>query len=386
MGLSQTFPLSLLLCALLTWGSITPLGAAESHCIQELEQDWLVSGPDGDLVPFIQELHGGTDRAFLNLSQYTIPDVYLRMHLKEGTYVFINQRLIQVVQKDGFFQRPIKNLKAQALDSEGGVYFQLVYPEGPLAINRACLALLDPERTASPQAHQSILNQWPNMRYEGYRSQNILFIFGLALVGLVVSYMPTSSSRKNLMTKENQGFTNLLAVTFQAKDLLHLLYAILGLSLTYSLLAYYSSEFNLSINLPLRQMPYLLAFFYTALVLTIYLALKVLVVSVVSFLMRFSSIFNLHLILYSRFIFWMAAGMLALYGVLTITYGIWPIQGLKNIWVLLSLYKILFCVYLFIQVKKSVESRNVYIISYICATEILPALMVGRFLASQFPE
>lgn len=383
-----------LLCSSCGFAQVEPAkgNGKEFLCTASLVEDWMVIRDDGILMPYNAERHRGIRRILLLIKEPKDSSSILHIDLPAHAGLFLNDRLLTFSEERQTINVPLTSLKTFA-DSTF-MYLEVYISKGIIIeAPEVCFGNYVLSSAKREQVkNEGLEDLLPIVLVESSSNTSwLLLSFLFLLISLVASNSYKSSTNRNkvfqnLSGSYQSGFTSILAIQIQTKDLFLFLMSAVAVGGCFALasqLADFIPQFK---AIPPYGASLLEKWSLYVIALVAYVLFNILLIFLLAYMLKIGQVANLHVVLLSKLYFYLAIVYLVFFLMFVVSWEWWPRMGIRFSLLPFLVGKVFFLLYLFLRLKNVQSSKNVYFISYICATEILPALVMGRFLENQVAD
>lgn len=381
-------------CRLTTFFSILALclsmtGAANAAVVRALADSWLVYDTDSrNYLPYDYALHKNTQ----SISTWLNPrkdNYYLELNMPEGTALYIQNRLWLVVKQKGTVHLKLADVLAIESKSQAPVFLTLYNERGGLDVTKAAivnapvsslLATSLPDQIEPKPLPKQPLRDGAAL----FLLLILVFYISISMVGgrefmqifSVADIVANPLDGYGAASRKTLSATNLLLIGANTMAVTYVFY----MTDRYGVIAQFLAE-KLAVYglLPLAWVVPLLCF----LVGLAYVLGKLVLVQFASTLFQGGRLGTFHFIEFLRFWTLLSLGLMALV-VLVYNTFFWSLDFLWQ-----TLATLVFMVFVARMVKvmqvagSMPEFRLLYLIAYLCTTEIVPMAVLMRYLWSQ---
>lgn len=368
----------------------------ENKLIQGLEDQWLIynAGYKG-YIPYFSKEHGvqPTLSLYINLKKYS--HYSLLLQTKQPTHLFIQSQLCRILPAQNKTILNIDSLQKQYKLSS--LLITLYNPDGysepPIAqiiyTNevKSDIKLDTEDNSLSATTKNSLqprlrdLSEFPDFITVG-------LVFLLAFYTFLLNYHPKAFQRNfsfyDIFSVDTREDATLIAKPLSQINILFILAHSMSLTLFYMIAQRYSESFFVNV-LPMQLSDSFSSLFgYFAIctgLIWILLICKYFFVYAVGVVFGINNVASVHYyeyLLFSRIFFLV---VVPLQFILMLSFPQWLIGLLKIVVVGLFIFNVIRVITISSVLNKITSFRNLYLFSYLCATELIPLLIGVKFLA-----
>lgn len=363
---------------------------ADYKTAYNLEDQWMVYDDSyGGYVPYFRRRHGvqPTVSLILDLKKYRQYDLLLQV--PQQTHIFVQSRLSRTLQAAGTLVLDIDSLqKSHAANS---VLLTLYRPGGHSELPAAQVAYASrQDKQAKPAPATASRATQPKLRAaSGFRDfVTLAALTLLAAYTFLLNYYPRAFQRnfsfQSIIALDLRGDATFLAKPLNQVNLLFLAAHSLLLSLFYVIGQRYSGGFFANL-LPFEASDtfyglwvYFMAFAALLFVLLVVKYLFIYGMGIVFGMDKMASPHYYEYLIFSR-LFFLAAVLLQF--ILVVAYPPWLPWLMPLVLTSLVLLNIIRILTIGAVLNKLTAFRNLYLFSYLCATEVIPLLVGVKLLA-----
>ncbi|MGB0521633.1 MAG: DUF4271 domain-containing protein [Flammeovirgaceae bacterium] len=361
------------------WANLPQGYAQEDVVVKNLNSDWVVFDEEsGVYVPYFKNYHGNVTRVHLLLEQKRWASFTLQIQSNPKVRVFVNNKLIDFVEgNEAFYQ--ISTLAQPAQDT---LLVTLYHPENRLFPLHTNIVRYQTITDTSLKGDRFIQ---PHLRNRNL-DRNLFTFLSIILLGVFAffSRIPNPIFDFDYLRRYLVGFTKSINQGTRINGLSFLVFnVVFCFSLAFILMVLNRfTSFSKDTNIPF------LPFTDTALgkflsycsFILMFLAGKYLVIWLLSILYDFRKILNIHIQEFMNVN--QIYCILLIFGGVLLNFSSFPNPFTAYSWgITFVVSTILFSSFLTIyRINKVLPFRKVYLFSYLCATEFLPALVLVRLL------
>jgi hypothetical protein len=373
--------------------AVVPQQKATYKMTQNLEDQWLVYDASyKGYVPYFQKEYGvqPTLSLYLNLKKYS--HYSLSIQVPQPTHLFVQSQLCRTLQPDRQLILNIDSLqKRYKLNS---LLVTLYAPEGYAQLPTATIVYKNQETptTQKSTTPQSVFAQsrQPQLR-ELSRFQDfvtVAIVFLLAFYTFLLNYHPKAFQRnfsfQAILTVDTREDATVIAKPLSQINLLFVLAHSMSLGLFYMIAQWYSESFFVNV-LPINLsgsfgelVQYFLSCTGMIFLLLIIKYFFVYAIGVVFGINNAASVHYYEYLLFSRIFFLVVIPLQFIFMLSFPQLLVWFIQTIFVAVIILNIARM----FVISSVLNKITSfRNLYLFSYLCATELIPLLIGIKFLA-----
>ena len=365
----------------------TPIDSANYVPFQDLEAEWQVYDDKYKAyVPYVSARHKGTKTISFWLDTEKFKPYHLIIKLKKDEYFFINQQLHQIIGKDGWQAYKIDSL--QKLYNDKKIFLTFYNKSASVGLTRSfigvfSLKIIDKKTTKNVE---NSLQEYFRQKINNPRTSiiillgTLIFAFYTLLWNIYPRHFYNFLNIKKLFSLARREDENALNKPLSAGNVLFVLGCVL-------LAAYFGLMFQ---EVQTYKLPFfvregsIFADIYNYLIFVLAFAVlimgKLFLIVFLEKLLGLDKISNAHFYEHVRFsqILYVLLCGLGLYYFVVNPYQMLIFKTLSSIILLFGF--ISRSIFLWIHVNKISGMRNIYLISYLCASEIIPVLIYIKIL------
>ena len=365
----------------------TPIDSANYVPFQDLEAEWQVYDDKYKAyVPYVSARHKGTKTISFWLDTEKFKPYHLIIKLKKYEYFFINQQLHQVISKDGWQAYKIDSL--QKLYNDKKIFLTFYNKNASVGLTRSFIGVFSSkiiDKKATKNVENS-LQEYFRQKINNPRTSiiillgTLIFAFYTLLWNIYPRHFYNFLNIKKLFSLARREDENALNKPLSAGNVLFVLGCVL-------LAAYFGLMFQ---EVQTYKLPFfvregsIFADIYNYLIFVLAFAVlimgKLFLIVFLEKLLGLDKISNAHFYEHVRFsqILYVLLCGLGLYYFVVNPYQMLIFKTLSSIILLFGF--ISRSIFLWIHVNKISGMRNIYLISYLCASEIIPVLIYIKIL------
>lgn len=379
--------LFLLLTFVTKFAFATPIDSANYVPFQDLEAEWQVYDDKYKAyVPYISARHKGTKTISFWLDTEKSNYYYLVIKLKKDEYFFINQQLHQVIGKDGWQAYKIDSL--QKIYKDKKMFLTFYNKNASVGLTDSFIGVFSPKIINKKVTKNSTtsLEEYFRQKINNPKTSIIIlvgiliFAFYTLLWNIYPRHFYNFLNIKKLFSLARREDENALNKPLSAGNVLFVLGCVL-------LGAYFGLMFQEVQN---YKLPFFVRegsifvniynYFLFVLTFAVLIAGKFVLIVFLERLLGLDKISNAHFYEHVRFsqILYVLLCGLGLYYFVVNPHQMLVFKTLSSIILLFGF--ISRSIFLWIHVNKISGMRNIYLISYLCASEIIPVLIYIKLL------
>ena len=365
----------------------TPIDSANYVPFQDLEAEWQVYDDKYKAyVPYVSARHKGTKTISFWLDTEKFKPYHLIIKLKKDEYFFINQQLHQIISKDGWQAYKIDSL--QKLYNDKKIFLTFYNKNASVGLTRSFIGVFSSkiiDKKATKNVENS-LQEYFRQKINNPRTSiiillgTLIFAFYTLLWNIYPRHFYNFLNIKKLFSLARREDENALNKPLSAGNVLFVLGCVL-------LAAYFGLMFQ---EVQTYKLPFfvregsIFADIYNYLIFVLAFAVlimgKLFLIVFLEKLLGLDKISNAHFYEHVRFsqILYVLLCGLGLYYFVVNPYQMLIFKTLSSIILLFGF--ISRSIFLWIHVNKISGMRNIYLISYLCASEIIPVLIYIKIL------
>ena len=365
-------------------------GTPDYKTAYTLEDQWVVYDDSyGGYVPYFRRRYGVQPTVSLILDLKKYRQYRLLLQVPQQTHVFVQSRLSQTLPASGTLVLNIDSL--QKTYKANSVLLTLYRPDGHIDLPSAQVVYASQSAAkAAPSASMAIGTTQPKLRVaSGFRDfATLAAIVLLVVYTFLLNYYPKAFQRnfslQSIVALDLRGDATFLAKPLNQVNLLFIAAHSMLLSLFYLVGQRYSGSFFVNL-LPFEASDafYGLWVYFTALTAIVF----VLLVVKYLFIYGMGVVFDMdntasphyhEYLIFSRLFFLVAV---LLQFIVLVTYPQWLLPLMPLVLASLVLLNIVRILTIGSVLNKLTAFRNLYLFSYLCATEVIPLLVGVKLLA-----
>ena len=329
----------------------------ERHTLKELKEDFFIIRKDTKkAMPLLSNQK--TKKAYLVLDVSKQDGHFLTLQATEGLAIYLNNKLVFKAEDSEIVHLPFKRFEEL---SKGESVFVFHSPNSNLDLDKFSLT-----KIVEKDFEEQFL-----LKDRIYKGRSVITFFLLLIVGMIAIIKNTNATiwsgyfdiRRVFFEKLNKAEYVPKNVFSQESIILLSLISILGGSLFYLY----------GLDLSLLKVNTTLSFVYYVLIVLAFLLAKYFVLRIVTWFLNITPFGNRQFYDFLRFLLWYMFGLL----VLTLTFGSEYGFIIKSFfWAGIVFWNIK----IFMGALERLKFQKLYLFSYICASELMPALVLVNFI------